>query len=173
MKKVKRNLKRARPWNRGCYLTNQRWPIEQPCTWRKSLIKLKPISRQSKEHHLLYSTSTSVLLRTTSKQKQWHIPLRAAEGRQRTLSLKSKLSHLLSLSHMTVNSEMRGTSLSCPFWSWLFLRYLWKIRLAKEPWAILTQWDVQAQRQKQPFQTKDQWDILTSCMQPKCTAMLG
>lgn len=172
MRKVRRSHKRVRPWNRGCYLTNQRWPTEQPCTWRKSLIKLESIGIQFKEHLALFYRLD--LHQFCCKQRvNKSDDTSRSEGRQHTLSLKSKMLHLLNLSHMMVNSEMRGTSLSCPFWSWLFLRYLWKIRLAKEPWAILTQWDAEAQRQKQPFQTKDQWDILTSCMQPKCTAMLG
>lgn len=69
------------------------------------------------------------------------------------LGVKATL-HLLNLSHMMVNSEIEGTSLS-PFGSWLLLRHLFKKRMAKEccsfPWAILSE---KAHRQNNRFQTE-------------------
>lgn len=89
---------------------------------------------------------------------------------------KSITLHLLNLSHMMVNSEIRGTSLSCPLWSWVLLRCL-KIRLTKEwsfPWAIfrIISWCVRekAHLQSNRFQTEDQWVIMASCMH--CNAWL-
>lgn len=88
--------------------------------------------------------------------------------------------HLLNLSHMMVNSEIQGTSLSCPLCSWLLLRHLWKRRLAKDwsfPWAILRQisWCLKekACMQSNRFQTRDQQVILASGMQPSALRCLA
>lgn len=72
---------------------------------------------------------------------------------------------------MTVNSEIRGTSLSCPLFSCPLLRYLLIKRLAKEwsfPCAILRQISRCASKTssqaKKPFAGLTPV-ILTSCMQ--------
>lgn len=93
---------------------------------------------------------------------------------------EAKTPHLLNLSHMMVNSEIRGTSLSCFFGSWLFLRYL-KKRLAKDwsfPWAILRRkflmcWVYRLARKVNRFQTEDQWVTLASCMHPSVLRCLA
>lgn len=56
-----------------------------------------------------------------------------------TSESKVNMPYLLRLSHMMVNSETEGTSLSCTLCSCPLFRYLWIKRLAKDwsfPWAI-------------------------------------
>lgn len=52
-------------------------------------------------------------------------PAYGCTGRSTYFQIIGKTLHLLNLSHTTVNSDIRGSSLSWPLCSWLFLQYLW------------------------------------------------
>lgn len=139
---------------------------------RKSLNKsikrlagaLSVFLQTNKQKKRKYKCKLRVIL-LTAEEGGWHFSFVCYKRKGETL-------HLLNLSHMMVNSEIRGSSLSCPLCSWLFLQYLWKMRLAKEPWAILC-WISRCVAAQAHRETEVQLAILTSCIQPSALQCLA